>query len=92
MSIHRKNAEAGKRRTRAGHPPTEPACHIASARVADVMFDQLQYLATHSVQGCPVDCPDCARLLQVKVALLLPFLSDIPQKAPGQMASGQAGG
>jgi hypothetical protein len=37
------------------------------------MFDQLEYLAAHAVEGCPSGCADCARLIQVK-NLLLPFL------------------
>jgi hypothetical protein len=92
MSIHRTIAEAGKRPTRASHPRTEPARNIASAPVADVMFDQLRYLATHNAQGCPGDCADCARLAQVKNSLLQPFLSEGLLGTAGQMVSGQAGG
>jgi hypothetical protein len=92
MRIHLKTAEGAKRPTRASYPSTEAARHIASAPVADVMFDQLRYLAAHNGQGCPVDCVDCARLAQVKNSLLQPFLSDSPQGTRGQMASEQAGG
>ena len=93
MKGHRRIAEAETRPTRAGHPRTEPGGHyIASARMADVMFEQLEYLAAHSVRGCPRRCADCARLAQVRNLLLLPFVSDIRQGTPGQKASGQAGG
>jgi len=92
MSNHRKIVEAGKRPTRASHPRKEPANNIAPAPVADVMFDQLRYLADHNTQGCPGDCVDCARLAQVTNALLQPFLSDGPQGTPGQMDGGQVGG
>ena len=48
---------------------------IAPAPAADVMFDQLEYLAGHAVRTCPMGCAECARLTQVKDLLLLPFLS-----------------
>ena len=93
MSGRRRIAEAVKQPTRTKNPRMEPAPRdIASAAVADVMFDQLKYLAAHRVPGCPRGCADCARLAQVKTLLLLPFLSDIPQRTPGQKANGQAGG
>jgi hypothetical protein len=92
MSRRRRIAEALKRPTRTRNPRTETAARdIASAAVADVMFDQLQYLSAHRVSGCPRGCADCARLAQVKTLLLQPFLSDIRQRTPGQTASGQAG-
>ena len=91
MSARRRNAEAGKRPARARNPRTEPGERdIASAAVADVMFDQLQYLAAHRGPGCPRGCADCARLAQIKTLLLVPFLSDIRQGTPGQKANGQA--
>jgi len=92
MSGHRRIAEAGKRPTRAGNSRTEPGHYIASPPVADVMLDQLKYLAAHAVRGCPCGCADCARLAQVKNLLLLPFLSDTRQDTTGQRAGGQAGG
>jgi hypothetical protein len=92
MSNRRKNVEAGKRPTRTSHPRTETAHNIAAAPVADVMFDQLRYLAAHNTQGCPGDCVDCARLAQVANVLLQPFLSDSLQGTAGQMAVGLAGG
>jgi hypothetical protein len=75
MSAHRRIAEAGKRPIPASQPATEPVRFIASAPEADVMVDQLKYLAAHAVGSCPPGCADCARLLQVKNLLLLPFLS-----------------
>ena len=93
MKSNRRNAQAGKRTTRASQPGKGTAgCQIASAPEADVMFDQLQYLAAHVVGSCPRGCADCARLLQVKNLLLLPFLSEIPQEKPIRKASGQAAG
>jgi hypothetical protein len=79
MSGHRPMAEAEKRPERARRRRTEPGGYIASAAVADAMFDQLEHLTSHSVRGCPGDCADCARLAQVKNLLLLPFLSEIPE-------------
>ena len=92
MSGRRRIAEAGKRPTRTRNPRTEPGERdIASAAVADVMFDQLQYLAAHRVSACPRGCADCARLAQIKTLLLMPFRSDIRRGTPGQTVSGQAG-
>jgi hypothetical protein len=91
MSSLRRIGEAGKRPTRASHSRTEPGRHIASPPVADVMLDQLQWLAAHAVRGCPCGCADCARLAQVKDLLLLPFLSEGPQVTP-QRAGGPVEG
>jgi hypothetical protein len=90
MSGRRRIAGAGKRPTGTSHSRTEPGRHIASPPVADVMLDQLQYLAAHAVRGCLCGCAACARLAQVKDLLLLPFLSDMRPDTPGQRASGQA--
>ena len=46
-----------------------------SAPVADVMFDQLEYLLSHVRQQCPPLCPECERLQQVSTWLLRPFRS-----------------
>ena len=75
MSGRIRSARAGKRPSSVSQPCKEPGRSIAPAAVADVMFDQLEYLASHAVGSCPGDCVDCARLLQVKNWLLLPFLS-----------------
>jgi hypothetical protein len=61
-----------------GYPNSQPArtpqsCYVASAPVADVLFDQLQYLVTHSGRDCPPECLECGRLERVKHWLLLPF-------------------
>lgn len=45
----------------------------AAAPVVDVLYDQLAYLVAHADGVCPPGCPDCARLEQVKIWLLLPF-------------------
>jgi hypothetical protein len=61
-----------------GH--TEPerwSVYIDSAPLVDVMFDQLDYLISHVNDNCTVGCLDCARLTQVKLRLLEPFLSHI---------------
>ena len=49
------------------------SCYVASAPVADVLFDQLEYLVTHGGRNCPSDCLECGRLERVKHWLLLPF-------------------
>lgn len=49
------------------------SCYVASAPVADVLFDQLEYLVMHSGRNCPSDCLECGRLERVKHWLLLPF-------------------
>jgi hypothetical protein len=76
MSGHRRIAEAVKGSSPATQPGAQPGvCYVAPAPVADVMFDQLEYLAAHAVQSCRRGCEDCARLAQVRNLLLLPFLS-----------------
>jgi hypothetical protein len=45
---------------------------VVEAPVEDVMFDQLEFLMTHSSPDCPY-CEDCQRLLAVKAILLQPF-------------------
>jgi hypothetical protein len=52
---------------------TPQSCYVASAPVADVLFDQLQYLVAHSGRDCPPECLECGRLERVKHWLLLPF-------------------
>jgi hypothetical protein len=86
MSGHQRIPEAANGPSPAGQPGTEPGVRdIAAAAVADVMFDQLEYLAAHAVPSCPPDCADCARLAQVKDLLLLPFLVfPAPAKTPNQ--------
>jgi hypothetical protein len=58
-------------------PAQEGKCYVDSAPLAEVMFDQLEYLVAHSAGrapgACPPECVDCARLQQVKDWLLLPF-------------------
>ena len=44
-----------------------------SAPVADVIFEQLDFLLNHRDHECFPDCEDCARLERVKYWLLLPF-------------------
>ena len=49
---------------------------LKAALLADVMFEQLEYLIGHSDGDCPPDCIDCTRLQQVRNLLLLPFRCD----------------
>ena len=50
-----------------------PASFIEATPLIDVLFDQLEYLVTHSERECPQGCPDCDRLQRVKKLLLAPF-------------------
>jgi len=43
------------------------------AMVADVLFDQLEYLVGHVEGNCSIECRDCRRLQMVTDWLLLPF-------------------
>jgi hypothetical protein len=49
--------------------------YVAPAPVIDVLFEQLEYLATHLGKSidCPSPCPVCARLDLVSRFLLAPF-------------------
>ena len=56
--------------------PTAPKLWESVVRPApllDVMMEQIEYLAGHAVEICPVGCADCVRLEQVKRWLLAPF-------------------
>jgi hypothetical protein len=76
MSVDRWVTGPAKGPSPASQPGREPSVrYFAPAPVADVMFDQLEYLAAHDVGGCRRGCADCARLKQVKNLLLMPFLS-----------------
>jgi hypothetical protein len=59
--------------------------HIAPAPLADVMFDQLDWLLGHVSPACGPECEDCARLEQVKKILLKPF--DAVQCKPRVLAA-----
>jgi len=52
-------------------------CYVATAPMEDVLFDQLQYLVTHSGRDCPPECLECGRLERVKHWLLLPFRKSV---------------
>jgi hypothetical protein len=49
--------------------------YVAPAQVIDVLFEQLEYLATHlrKTEECPTACRVCARLDLVSRFLLSPF-------------------
>ena len=40
--------------------------------ILDVLREQFDFLADHA-DGCPDDCPHCARLAEIVPALLRPF-------------------
>ncbi|MBZ5580185.1 MAG: hypothetical protein LAP40_26800 [Acidobacteriia bacterium] len=64
---------------------------IESASVVDVLYDQLDYLVRHG-GACPAECPDCARLEQVKSWLLLPFGSVVWQGGAPDLSSAAGSG
>jgi len=49
--------------------------YVAPAPLVEVLFEQLEFLATHLTNGedCPDECPLCARLDEVSNCLLSPF-------------------
>ena len=51
-------------------PAAQHCCYVASAGVADVLFDQLEYLVAQRGRDCPSDCVECSRLERVKHWLL----------------------
>ncbi len=56
-----------------GEIPAEHKCYVDRPPLIDVMIEQIEYLLTHSREGCPTECTDCARLANVEKWLLLPF-------------------
>jgi hypothetical protein len=60
---------------------------IQPAPLIDVLFDQLEYLVSHTGQECPPGCPDCARLNEVKKLLLIPFGSPNAPETPRPVAA-----
>ena len=62
---------------------TEPrAPFIAPAPLIDVLFDQLEYLVSHTGVECSAGCLDCKRFEQIKKLLLVPFESARTPVAP----------
>ena len=78
METNRSTSDAGGQPSRENDASaTRGVCYAGSARLTDVMFDQLEYLIAHSRRNCPPGCRDCERLEQVSNWLLTPFcLSD----------------
>jgi hypothetical protein len=73
---------------------TEPrVSFIAPAPLIDVLFDQLEYLISHTGGECPVECPDCKRFKQIKKLLLVPFelasAPEAPQLRPDSVSKVQ---
>jgi len=57
-------------------PPVDrSAAFLEPAPLIDVLFDQLEYLISHTEQECLPGCSDCERLEEVKKLLLAPFAS-----------------
>jgi hypothetical protein len=78
MNTDRQTGNANSPAVPGGQPASQTAqptqsCYVESALVEDVLFDQLQYLVTHSGRDCAPDCLECGRLERVKHWLLLPF-------------------
>ena len=64
------------------------SCYTKPASLADVMFDQLEWLICHASGKCPPGCPHCARFEQVKNLLLMPFRAEgTHQAAPESIAA-----
>ena len=78
METNRSTSDAGGQPSRENHAwANRGVCYVGSARLIDVMFDQLEYLIAHYRRNCPPGCRDCERLEQVSNWLLTPFcLSD----------------
>ena len=66
---------------------TESAFSVASASIAEVLFDQLNYLVDHTHENSDesTGCPDCARLEAVRDVLLRPFVTP-PRKSAARAA------
>jgi YD repeat-containing protein len=49
----------------------------SSASVTEVLYDQLDYLVSHTHEDLAESsqCPDCARLFAVRAVLLRPFIA-----------------
>jgi len=80
MNTEHSMPNAGKQLEASSQPAAMGGkCYVAPAPLAEVMFDQLEYLMGHGAQqaagDCPPECLDCGRLRQVKNWLLLPFHS-----------------
>jgi hypothetical protein len=63
------------------------ASFIEPAPLIHVLFDQLEYLVSHTVPECPPGCPDCDRLEQIRKLLLVPFESPNTPAAPESVAA-----
>jgi hypothetical protein len=49
-------------------------CYVGPpAFVVDVMREQMEFLLAHAGRACAPECPECARLGQVREFLLRPF-------------------
>ena len=72
MALERTTGSAGVTRSgETGQPRI--VRYTAPAPLADVMFEQLEYLVHHGDNGCPRGCPDCLRLNRVRDVLLRAF-------------------
>jgi hypothetical protein len=70
---HSTNPANGSRPSATRRPQTVDGCYVAPPCLADVLFEQLDYLVSHARQGCEPGCPICERLSRVLEPLLEPF-------------------
>jgi len=74
MNVDRPIANANRRAAADSQPAGLPKPFYGGmAPLADVLYDQLEYLVRHGASDCPEGCSDCSRLERVKHWLLLPF-------------------
>jgi len=70
---HSTHPANGSRPSATERPLTVGGCYVAPPPLADVLFEQLDYLVSHALQGCEPGCPICERLIRVLGPLLEPF-------------------
>jgi hypothetical protein len=73
MDWERQMPDGARSQSAASQAETGKPGGIGPADVADVLFDQLQFLVGHTGGNCSEDCSDCRRLQMVTDWLLLPF-------------------
>ncbi len=83
MNCESGNLDAGNQPCAATSPCSlGHLCYTGPAPLADVMFEQLEYLVDHASANCPPGCSECARLAQVEKWLLRPFGENVLPDAP----------
>ena len=72
MALERSTKSEGAARPgEPGQPRT--VRYTAPAPLAEVMFEQLEYLVHHGDHGCPRGCAECLRLNRARDLLLQAF-------------------